>query len=119
MRRKKWLLIHISAFVGIAIYMTLAITLDWGCPIRRITGVPCPGCGVTRATLSLLQLDFAKALRLNPAVFFVYPYLFFLIHIQTKIFAGWKKWVKALILALGAGLFLVIWLVRLLNGWIP
>lgn len=28
-----------------------------GCPIRWVTGIPCPGCGMTRASVSLLIGD--------------------------------------------------------------
>lgn len=119
MRKKKWLLIHISAFLGTAIYMAVVLTLDLGCPIRNLIGFPCPGCGITRATLCLLRLDFAGAWRMNPAVFFAYPYLFFLLHYQTRFFAGWKRWIKASILFGGAGLFLLIYFIRLSQGLIP
>lgn len=31
----------------------------WNCPILAATGIPCPGCGLTRATLQLVRGDFA------------------------------------------------------------
>ncbi len=37
-----------------------------GCPIKRIFGFPCPGCGMTRGCMALLRLDFAEALRWHP-----------------------------------------------------
>ena len=36
------------------------------CPFRLVTHIPCPGCGMTRAMLCLGQLDFNKAIHLNP-----------------------------------------------------
>lgn len=36
------------------------------CPFANVTGHPCPGCGLTRAMLALLSLDFGEALRLHP-----------------------------------------------------
>ena len=42
------------------------LLLDAGCPIRHITGIPCPGCGMTRACLAALRLDFGEAFRMHP-----------------------------------------------------
>lgn len=36
------------------------------CPLANLTGWPCPSCGLTRATLALLQGDVAGALALHP-----------------------------------------------------
>jgi hypothetical protein len=38
------------------------------CPTALFLGVPCPGCGLTRATLLLLSGDVAGALRMHPLV---------------------------------------------------
>ncbi len=38
-----------------------------GCPIRYVFGVQCPGCGMTRALLSVLRFDFASAFAFHPA----------------------------------------------------
>ncbi|MCF7675674.1 MAG: DUF2752 domain-containing protein [Akkermansiaceae bacterium] len=35
------------------------------CPWRAATGLPCPGCGMTRSALSLLRGDLAGSLREN------------------------------------------------------
>jgi hypothetical protein len=36
------------------------------CPFRTVTGFPCPGCGISRAMLSLASGDWATALRFHP-----------------------------------------------------
>lgn len=46
-----------------------AFYLTFGCPIRFFTGISCPGCGMSRAVLALLRLDFALAAEMHPLVF--------------------------------------------------
>jgi len=36
------------------------------CPSRRLLGLPCPGCGMTRALAALLRGDLAGAFALHP-----------------------------------------------------
>lgn len=51
-----------------------------GCFIKHFTGIPCPGCGITRALFALLRLDFASAFNYNPLIFcmpYVFAYIFF------------------------------------------
>ena len=39
------------------------------CPLKTITGIPCPMCGMTRGVTALVHGDFARALLMNPASF--------------------------------------------------
>lgn len=43
------------------------------CPMAGTFGVPCPGCGLTRATLALLRGDVSGALKLHPLVWLLTP----------------------------------------------
>jgi len=43
------------------------------CVFRELTGLYCPGCGITRVVLSLLRLDFVQAFRYNPLLFILLP----------------------------------------------
>jgi len=43
------------------------------CPLASVFGVPCPGCGLTRATLALAHGDLEHALELHPLVFVLAP----------------------------------------------
>ena len=42
------------------------------CHFNRITGLPCPSCGMTRAFISLGHGDLSRAFFLNPASPFLY-----------------------------------------------
>ena len=45
------------------------------CPLHRATGLPCPGCGVTRGLMSLSHGEWSEALGANPWVLVVWPVL--------------------------------------------
>lgn len=48
----------IGAFLAVLPFST--------CLVRLVAGVPCPACGLTRAGLAALHLDFAAAQRFHP-----------------------------------------------------
>jgi len=43
------------------------------CPTAAMFGFPCPGCGLTRATLAAFQGHFAEAFRFHPLFLLVTP----------------------------------------------
>lgn len=53
--------------VGYALWVNLT---HWSipCPFHAVTGLLCPGCGVTRMCLALLQLDVVGAWQANPVL---------------------------------------------------
>lgn len=64
-----------------AFYMGLGLTPLVGalflempvCPTAALFHVPCPGCGLTRATFAALAGDFGAAYHFHPLVFIVTP----------------------------------------------
>lgn len=49
------------------------------CPFHAITGLLCPGCGVTRMCIALMQLDFHAAFYYNQLIFILLPFFMFLL----------------------------------------
>jgi hypothetical protein len=50
---------------GAHLALTAAGLPGWPCPFRMAFGLPCPGCGLTRATLALLRGDWSHALAIH------------------------------------------------------
>jgi hypothetical protein len=62
----------IVTIVALGLYVLLAYTITGGlCVIRATVGIPCPACGITRAAVVLLRLDFAESLRMHPLLWLV------------------------------------------------
>lgn len=80
------LLIHLGAAALLAVWLWLT-----GCPIYRLTGIPCPGCGMTRALFRLLFLDFAGAWYYHPLVFVIPPAILYLVHRKAWRLPGGRK----------------------------
>lgn len=87
--------------------------LSFGCPFRFLTGISCPGCGISRALMSLLKLDFADAFHFNPVIFAmpVFAVLFFVFRKQNK-----KTAVTFGIMCLCLG---VVYIYRMCSGVAP
>jgi hypothetical protein len=84
--------------VGLA-YLLLTLFTDFRIPclFHELTGLKCPGCGITRMILSLVRLDFASAFRYNPLLFITGPVIlgYIVFYEITYILKGCrpsKKW---------------------------
>lgn len=77
------------------------------CPILRFTGIPCPGCGMTRALISAVQLRFAYAFRMH-AMFWSVPVLYLYFLCDGRLFRS--RTVNAVVIIIIAVGFLLNWL---------
>ena len=71
MKPKNRVKIGIFLFFLFIIYYLLNKKIGIGipCVFHELTGLYCPGCGITRLLFSLLELNFYQAFRSNPLVF--------------------------------------------------
>ncbi|MFN5458347.1 MAG: DUF2752 domain-containing protein [Bacteroidota bacterium] len=85
--RKNWLFSTLIFYEIIAIILKFfsGINLTIPCFFNFFFKINCPGCGLTRAFISLISLNFADAWNKNPLIFFVIPIIiFFLIYDFNK-----------------------------------
>ncbi len=101
----------LSLCAGLAILALGLYALDIGCVFRFVTGVPCPGCGMTRAWLAALCGDLAAAVAYHP-LFWAVPAAFALVFAQERLPRGRRVCVVAAGVLVAA--FVVLWGVRLM-----
>ncbi|KXB71395.1 DUF2752 domain-containing protein [Peptoniphilus sp. DNF00840] len=80
------------------------------CPIKFMTGISCPSCGMTRAYLSLLRLDFKSAYYYHPL--FVLPALGLIIYIFRDKFS--KKFLRGIEVSFVL-VFLIVYVFRMMD----
>ena len=74
-RRKKVIRTALILF-GIGALYAVAVSITGvgiPCPIHLVTGLDCPGCGVSRMLMALLRLDFKAAFGYNAAILCLLP----------------------------------------------
>lgn len=78
-----------SAVFAVVLLYVIMESLGITCPIKFVTGISCAGCGMSRAWLALLRLDFQKAFYFHPLFWlppvFVVVFLFKK-HIKKRIY---------------------------------
>lgn len=119
-----WLVAGALGCAGGALLAVLPAARPSLCPSRALLGLPCPGCGMTRALAALLRGDFAAAFAFHPWAF----------ALAAQAALGWVAWGVSLgndearrRLARGAGPLLLanltalvaLWLGRLATGSLP
>lgn len=87
------------------------IIILYQCPIRKMFGYECPGCGMTTAILMALKFDFQEAFEyhsLYPIVVIFSVYVFF----REELYVG-KKY-EQIGMAVALTLFVVRWMVNIM-----
>ncbi|HWT75836.1 MAG TPA: DUF2752 domain-containing protein [Mobilitalea sp.] len=94
-------------FMLFIIYLVLNL-FHFGCPIKGLTGISCPGCGMTRAVRAAFMLDFKAAFYYHP-LFMITPIMFLLFLFDSFLPSKPQKIIWSIIIVL----FLITYLYRL------
>ena len=104
------LLLGAAGAAAVVPWAPLLARLVPACPFHAWTGLPCPGCGTTRAVVALATGDLPAALALNPlatiglaggfvAAALALPWVEARGPVPVLRDGGWPGWVRALALA--------------------
>lgn len=111
------ILVYLFGIVWIVLNkcLNLSITL---CPTKILWGIPCPGCGITRAVKLCFEGDLLAAVRMNPNIILVWIVLpiaplILIIQLKTR-----KDYIARINAFLDKKVYLVIILIAEGSIWI-
>lgn len=112
--------------VALTLFPTLAAISPLRCALYTVTGVHCSGCGLTRACVSLLHLNFMSAIRFNPLIVIVAPCIAVYVLDSILILAGKKsfvdhfpRWIYRTVLFIFIGASVLLFIVRFVTWLEP
>ena len=118
-----WLAIAPAAVFGL---LTMASPSDDGltiCPMALMTGVACPGCGMSRAIAWMFRGDLERSVGYHPlGPLVVIISVVAVVWALGRRFRGWRTPRTAVLnggLVVLAVLLMTVWIVRLTSGTLP
>ena len=93
----------------------IIIFFFYKCPLHYLIGIPCPGCGFTRACMTALTLHFKEAFYDHPLFFLVIPGVVYYGLYYFKIFRFSKKIEEVIFILLIIAFFLT-YIIRIKMG---
>lgn len=76
----------VSAVLAILLLYGALFSVGITCPIKFLTGISCPGCGMTRAILAFLRGDLKQAFYYHPL--FILPFVAIPVYLFWKVVPG-------------------------------
>ncbi len=88
------------------------------CTFRRVTGIPCPTCGMTTCFIYLTHFQFIEGMKASPlgTLLFLFSFLCIIYLIVTSVFKFPK--IKILMNRKEKSVFMIIFVLLLLLNWI-
>ncbi len=103
---------QVEIFLVLGACCALMLIFKIPCPIKHLTGLSCAGCGMTRAMISALRLDFAAAFEYHPLWVMLLPF-----GVSYAVFShkNYKLAMRILVIV-AVSLLLGVWFFRLIRG---
>ena len=110
-----------AAFAALYLYRPAVLEGPVFCPVRLAIGLPCPGCGLTRAFSFMTHGEFGRAIQFNAiapvvAVYFAAVWLYYALYAWRGAPPAWPTWTLAGSFMLVAGAYWVGRWVELFSG---
>ena len=86
--------------------------MDSKCLIKKFIGVPCPSCGLTRAIISVFNLDFHRSFSYHPLFWFIPIVIIIIIYRKRPLFGNKKYEITFYISTIM--IILVVYIVRMI-----
>lgn len=112
-----------NLILQLSLHLNMAYTevIDWlsnhllTCPMKASTGIDCPGCGMQRAIIKLLEGDLQGSLQMNPSAL---PILFMLIFLMLHLKFQFKHGARIItvLFIISSTIIVVNYIVKLANG---
>ncbi len=103
-----------------SLFLLIAVLVIYKCPLKALFGIPCAGCGLTRAMLCAAKLDFLNAFRYHPLFGVVGVELLYLVFRKRLIRQGGTLTAtEATIAIVTILLFAVVYILRFYHGILP
>ncbi|MBY0757022.1 DUF2752 domain-containing protein [Clostridium sardiniense] len=103
---------RVKSFFTIFSISIFILLFNTKCIFKSIIGVPCPGCGLTRAWISFINGNISEAFYWHP-LFLMIPALAILILLYFKgSFIKYRRYILIAIVTI-VGLYIIIYIVRM------
>ena len=110
--------IRIIILNGSVLLLFTVISKFYKCPMYNYFGMCCAGCGMTRACLSALRLDFAQAFEYHPLFFVAIPSVLYLVN-RSVLPHRLSDKTEGVIFDIGVCLFVSVYIFRFVGGTLP
>ena len=100
---------------GAVLLALLFLLFVYKCPFHYFLHIPCPGCGISRAYMAALRLDFKAAFAYHPLFPTVAPAILYVAHrgaLKVRLKARTEIIVYGVLLVL----FIAVYIIRMLSG---